>query len=133
MVSRINLEVDQSGPFFDGRARKALHAWLDDAKEDVARIGVNEVHARLGALLQHPTGAYQSTIVTERVSRFNDQVITDGDVIYGPWLEGTSSRNKTTRFKGYRIFRRARLKLRKIATPIAQAKLSRYIGRMNEG
>ena len=33
-------------------------------------------------------------------------VITDGGVVYGPWLEGTSSRNSTTRFKGYRSFRR---------------------------
>lgn len=32
-------------------------------------------------------------------------VIHDGGVIYGPWLEGDSPRNMTTRFKGYHAFR----------------------------
>jgi hypothetical protein len=32
--------------------------------------------------------------------------IDDGGVVYGPWLEGTSTRNATTRFKGYASFRR---------------------------
>jgi hypothetical protein len=27
--------------------------------------------------------------------------------VYGPWLEGVGSRNATTRFKGYRAFRKA--------------------------
>ena len=32
--------------------------------------------------------------------------IDDGNVVYGPWLEGNGSRNATTRFKGYASFRR---------------------------
>ena len=32
--------------------------------------------------------------------------ISDGGVVYGPWLEGTGSRNQTTRFKGYASFRK---------------------------
>lgn len=32
--------------------------------------------------------------------------IDDGKVVYGPWLEGTSSRNQRTRFKGYSVWRR---------------------------
>jgi len=30
----------------------------------------------------------------------------ESNVVYGPWLEGVSSRNATTRFKGYASFRR---------------------------
>ena len=33
--------------------------------------------------------------------------------IYGPWLEGTSQRNQSTRFKGYGTFRKVKLWVKK--------------------
>lgn len=50
------------------------------------------------------TGHYRRNLQTRMNSGFG--IISDGGVIYGPWLEGTSSRNQTTRFKGYAAFRR---------------------------
>ena len=38
--------------------------------------------------------------------QFLNARIDDGGVVYGPWLEGTSTRNATTRFRGYGSFRR---------------------------
>ena len=38
-------------------------------------------------------------------------IIHDSKVIYGPWLEGISSRNQTSRFKGYSLFRKAHQQL----------------------
>ncbi|HEY5986047.1 MAG TPA: hypothetical protein VIV12_06620 [Streptosporangiaceae bacterium] len=131
--SRIGLTIDVEvfGPLFEaGVPEHVIHDFLDETKEEVAQLGYNEVRARLGSVLKHPTGHYESRIRTERASRYNDQVITDGGVIYGNWLEGTSQRNKTTRFKGYRVFRRIRLKLRKQVTPIAQQNLDHYLQRL---
>lgn len=132
MATRIKLAVDLSGPFFNQPgARLAVRQFLDDTKAEVAAIGEDEIENRLGAVLKHPTGHYKSRVTHNRLQRFNDQVITDGGVIYGPWLEGTSSRNRTTRFKGYKTFRRIRTRLRKQITPIAQANLDRLIGRLS--
>jgi hypothetical protein len=59
-------------------------------------------------------------------------VVQDGGVIYGPWLEGVGSRNRTTRFKGYFTFRRTTAQLNVRATPIAEELLhGKYLREMN--
>jgi hypothetical protein len=127
-LMQIDLMFKKFGPLFNGQAEHAVNAFIEDAKEQVAQVGVNDVHAELRRVLQHPTGYYESRIQTEQ--QRNDVVITDGDVIYGPWLEGTSSRNSTTRFKGYATFRRVTQKLQNKANNIASGVLDKYIGRM---
>lgn len=117
-----------TGPLFDGRAAKAVTEFLDEAAREVAQEGVNEVQARLGQVLQNPTGHYRSRVVTDQAQ--GDWGISDGDVIYGPWLEGVSSRNDTTRFKGYSVFRKTQQWLDGRAGNIAQGKLGRFLPRM---
>ncbi|MGV9803926.1 hypothetical protein ACWDTP_38425, partial [Mycobacterium sp. NPDC003449] len=57
--------------------------------------------------------------------------VNDGGVVYGPWLEGTGSRNApVTRFRGYATFRRVKAMIDRRAPGIAQRLLRRYIGRM---
>ena len=51
-------------------------------------------------------------------------------VTWGPWLEGTSKRNSSTRFKGYHLFRQTRQALQKLAPEIGQAELDKVIGRI---
>lgn len=131
MATRIKLEVDTKGPFFQGDHTRELHKFLDEAKAEVAQMGVNRIKDRVGARAKNPTGAYASRIVTDLVKPFNDQLIHDGGVRYGPWLEGTSRRNSTTRFRGYRIFRSTRSWLRKQATPIFQDRVQQFVDRMN--
>jgi len=61
-------------------------------------------------------------------------VIEDGHpkrVIYGPWLEGVSSRNQTTRFKGYASFRRTEQWLQSRVKPEAKAFVRRYTKKLN--
>jgi hypothetical protein len=38
----------------------------------------------------------------------DEGTIDDGGVVYGAWLEGTSSRNQATQFKGYAAFRKTK-------------------------
>ena len=52
------------------------------------------------------TGHYRRNIHSMRQGLHGR--IDDGKVIYGAWLEGTGSRNATTRFKGYGSFRKVR-------------------------
>jgi hypothetical protein len=128
MASRIAVDVEASGPLWDGRAQAAVTRFLADAQRKVAVVAEEAVHANLGSRLKNPTGRYESNIGIRQVRR--DLVVTDDKVIYGPWLEGTSQRNQTTRFKGYRSFRRARATARKLVKPIAQAVLNSYLKQM---
>jgi hypothetical protein len=51
-------------------------------------------------------------------------------VVYGPWLEGTSERNRSTRFKGYRLWRKTAQRLQDDAPKIAEAKLPDLANRL---
>ena len=57
--------------------------------------------------------------------------IDDGNVVYGPWLEGTSSRNQTTRFKGYHSFQIVRQQLQNEMPAIMQAQIGRAVQGLN--
>lgn len=118
-----------NGPLFDGRAEAAVDAFLLEAVKKVADIGVNDVKSRLDTVLQHPTGYYRRHIVTERQQ--NDVAVIDSRIIYGPWLEGVGSRNKTTRFKGYFTFRKTTQTLAGKVPEICDLVLKKFIGKMN--
>jgi hypothetical protein len=120
--------VKITGPLFDGRAARAVDDFLDEATREIAERGVNEVQARLGQVLQNPTGSYQSKVVTDRASE--SWTVTDGGAVYGPWLEGTSSRNQSTRFRGYQTFRKIRQELEGKVEDIADPILDRHLSRM---
>jgi hypothetical protein len=123
-----SVDVDYSGPIFDGRAAAAVTAFCHAAEHDIAQRGVNLVHAALGTSLRHPTGYYESHVVSDRSG--SGYEVTDGGVVYGPWLEGVGSRNRTTRFKGYASFRRASATLDREAEGVAERTLPPYLARM---
>jgi hypothetical protein len=110
--------IDASGPLFDGRAARIIEAACQDGQDGVADHAVNLIHDRLGQVLRHPTGYYESQIVTDK-SREQD-VVNDGGVVYGPWLEGVGSRNKSTRFPGYGTFRLVAQEIERDAGRVAE-------------
>ncbi len=127
-MTRINIDVDSRGPIFDGRAQAALMQYVGEVGHEVASRGEDMVTTELDHVLKHQTGHYRSSIRV--VQRFGDDTITDGDIVYGPWLEGTGSRNQTTRFKGYSTFRRVMQRLDAQVPEIAEEFLRPYIRRM---
>lgn len=103
-----NVSVTATGPFFNNPG-KAVRDSIQEMKEKVALKGVQRLKEILvrGATYQadsDSTGAYNAAIQAELISS-EEVLITDGGMVYGSWLEGTSSRNVTTRFKGYARFR----------------------------
>lgn len=100
---KIDTKLRTKGPIFQNPTAR-IEAFLGVAEERVAQEGKNMVLQRLEVVLQNPTGYYESRIQTERVGD-SWEVNDSRRVLYGPWLEGTGSRNSTTRFKGYRTFR----------------------------
>lgn len=119
--------VEFTGPLFDGSLDEALDKASDDVGVELAAEAANRVRDRLGQVLRHPTGRYQSSIgvVADSVGAR----VSDGGVIYGSWLEGTSSRNDRSRFKGYATFRRVAQELDGDVVALAEPIVERAVGR----
>jgi hypothetical protein len=124
----MKIAVKTSGPLFDGRAGREISAFLDEAKEQVGAQALAEVHLILDREIRHPTPYYETQIISERQG--NDRVVHDRGIVYGPWLEGTSSRNRTTRFKGYAAFRRASAEVAGRVPVLVEHVLRKYLARL---
>lgn len=120
-----NVSVSASGPLFDGRASSMITRWTREGGEEIAQFADQEAHRVMHQVFRHPTGYYESRVHVKRTSpdRFE---LTDSGVVYGPWLQGTSSRNQTTRFKGYAIFRRVQQRVEARADRMMQRILDRH-------
>ena len=104
---RVNVKVEQKGLLFNAAAsRAAAERAVVQVNEVIAQEGVNRVKSRLRTVLQNPTGRYESNIMVERRTVYRG--FSDNNVVYGGWLEGVASANRTTRFKGYHTFRLVR-------------------------
>ena len=119
------ITVEVSGPFFSGAFRSKVAAMVDDMKYTVTAQGLADVQQILDASIQFPTPYYETQIMIQRQA--NDWVVHDRGIVYGPWLEGTSSRNQTTSFKGYHAFRRAADELRRKAPALVEWVARRHI------
>jgi hypothetical protein len=120
-----SVEISRHGPLFDGEIPPIIKQFQDEVERETAELGTDRVRSTLTRVLKNPTGYYRSKVT------HTDDRVHDSGVVYGPWLEGTSSRNRTTRFKGYATFRRVTQALQKEMPEIAQRVLQRHIGRMN--
>jgi hypothetical protein len=120
--------VIKRGPLFDGRAAHAVRDYTSAAAREVGETAEDLVRAA-AKVFRHPTGYYESQITVNRASA-NAYLVTDNDVVYGPWLEGVGSRNRTTRFKGYHFWRLAAQQADRRAVPVAERVLLPYLARM---
>lgn len=119
-------DVTVSGPVFDGRADIALNHACEDSERQLAILGASMVRTQLGRVIRKPSTPpfYQNQV--EAIPEQPGWKIWDQDVIYGPWLEGTGSRNRTTRFKGYFTFRLIAAKLDAMANRICDRIITSY-------
>ena len=124
------IEVDLNGPMFSGIARNAaVDMFLREAADDVASQLYADVMTNLNASIRNPTPYYETQVAVERNSAGGGKVH-DRDIVYGPWLEGTSERNRTTSFKGYRSFGRASDAIQAKVPALVQSALTRAIARL---
>lgn len=121
-------KVTFSGPLFDGRAQAAMDDIVADVADKLGTEGQRRVLLGLDATLRRPTGAYRSRIT--KYANAGQARVHDNRGIYGPWLEGIGSRNKTTRFKGYRNFRNATQQLNRGAKALADNVIAQHIDKM---
>lgn len=87
------------------KVRRATFKGMADAEKELLDLAYQDIDRTLNQVLRRQTPHFrlQTKIVSNRV---------ENNVIYGPWLEGTGSRNRTTRFKGYFTFRKVASRIR---------------------
>ena len=140
MSPRPGVDVEIKGPLFK-KGAKIMRDAMEDAVQELVELGEDRLDR---GLRPRPAGLFLSAAQARpgRASQGNysrnvsGEVqglrgrIDDGGVRYGPWLEGTSSRNQTTRFKGYGAFRLTRQWLEKKADDVLEKHAKRAITRL---
>lgn len=121
--------IETSGPIFDGVAERQISEWCNNLEERLANDARDELDIQFHDTFKHATGYYEAHVQVH--SDPDGHVVSDGGVIYGPWLEGTGSRNAPhTRFKGYANFRRVTASINRKTTRVAQEMLPALLRRI---
>lgn len=128
MTMDVKVKVETAGPLTTTQGERMLLRTTNDIEDEVGDRAEGLIHARLGQVLQQPTGRFQSTI--NQVRSTGDVVIDGEGTVYGRWLEGVGSRNRTTRFKGYATFRRVDQQVQGEAGVIADHQLDQLARRL---
>lgn len=130
-VLTVRADVEAGGPIFDGRYDEVLGKWAHDTAKEIGDQGVTELRAFTMDKTGRARGGFQENVhaFTEGpTARIPGPMIRG--VTWSPWLEGTSKRNSSTGFKGYRLFRKTAASLRRQAAGIGQRVMRRYIGEL---
>jgi hypothetical protein len=129
---KIGVSLDVSGPLSDGRAEKAVGEWQERTTQALADEAVKMLGGTVMDKGGRSHGAFRENLHEVRKTR--SDVTVPGPMIRGvtwaPWLEGTSTRNRSTQFPGYHVFSRTRAGLSQRATEIGQRVLDEVMGEM---
>lgn len=130
-VLTVSAGVKAGGPIFDGTADHAITAWAHDTARELGDIGGQKLRGFTMDKTGRARGAFQESL---HVFTEGPQARIPGPMIRGvtwsPWLEGTTRRNESTGFAGYRLFARTAASLRRQAAGVGQRVMRRYIGEM---
>lgn len=125
----VDVSIDRDGPIFQPLlVHAAVADLIDEVEHDVAAAGLQEWSTNLNASIRHPTPYYETQVHMEHLGE--GWSVNDRGIAYGPWLEGTGSRNSTTRFKGYAAARRARQSIEARIPQITAGALARAVRRL---
>ena len=137
--------VKLSGPIFDGTAERASARGCEAIRAKVAEMGEILAGSALMASIrrEHTGRAVRSVTTTDKSTVYQtgkysmpvvagpgETIVTTDLATYGPWLEGSGSRNETTRFKGYHSFRIATQELDAVAEGLAEDAFQPYLREM---
>lgn len=136
------IEVTAKGPLMRGDAPPVVRQTAHDIVDELVDLGMT----RLNLMLRpRPSGVFLSVEQAQKGKASQGHyrrnlhqevretlgIISDGNTVYGPWLEGTGSRNATSRFKGYASFRRVGAWLQTQAQKVADKYLAKLAEKLN--
>lgn len=125
---RLNYQVDIQGGALDPKvSSKAISRMMEGVNSTLAQAGYDEIRHRLRRVLDNPTGNYESKVT---ISNASEGYVITNRAVYHNWLEGTDSRNRTTRFRGYATYRLARQEIQQKADKIVAPVIDRFLGEL---
>ena len=123
----MEVNIRYNGPIFGPGVDDKVRTAIGKAVHDLVIEGERQVDLQLYPGHGLVTGHYRRSVHGEMSDSLHGR-IHDSLVVYGPWLEGVSSRNQRSRFKGYHMFRNAFQQLEKIKVDVIKKWVSRLVG-----
>lgn len=134
VMPRLKVDYSFTGPLARGEHRQLIPHFIKLMEEQVAEYGVDMIRNRYRAVFRYRYPSKHkgkaSGAVRNRMSNGHQQLVA-GNIVYGAWLEGTGSRNASTRFKGYQTFRLVSQQLQQRAVGMAEVILGPYLRKLN--
>ena len=132
----VSIDVKVTGPVADRSTSPAVQRMAGAMVQSVVQLGEERLtlmaRPRPGGVFlavhqakrgHASVGNFRRTINAE-TRELHARISTNS--IYGPWLEGVSSRNDQTRFKGYAMFRRTREWLQGQVPQVVRVHMARF-------
>ena len=112
MKDFIKVGFDVKGPLFDPGLVKEVQEVINTGLVELAIIeGSNKVkdqlypgHGRIIGNLRNHIGAKPIADNVIRIDAGQNLMPNGKDIVYAAWVEGVDRRNRTSRFKGYKMF-----------------------------
>ena len=124
-------DVRLTGPIFDVRAELYTRAMIDEVRDRVADAAMDAWQSALEHTIRVDRGRYRSQL--NIATRGRDLVLNDHRSVYGPWLEGTGSRNSpVTRFPGYHNARLVTGQIKSQVDGLARPVVEKWVRRLND-
>lgn len=128
---RLNVDTSQKGMIFNAAGTKsAAKKAVIEINDLLAEEAKSRILARFGQVLQNPTGYLESQVAVQRNAIARN--VWDSNVVYGGWIEGVSSRNRATRFKGYHTFRLVKQSIEHDKYSIAAPAVERLVSELSQ-
>ena len=118
MTLKVGISVELTGKIADPRLESQIKDAINSGLHELAEIeGANYVRSQLYPGHGFRTGNLKNHINADIVGDFNAQVDAGANrygsnLVYTNWIEGISTRNSISSFKGYGMFRKMYGKLR---------------------
>ncbi len=133
-VFRVRAVVKVSGPIFDGVAERVIEQVLHETNKDLADKGRDEIRAAADAMDRSGRGgtgrAAAGVTLSERPGGYRIFGAMRQGEVWWPWLEGSTSRNRKTKFHGYHTFSKTAKRLDDIAADTLQKHLSEHLAEL---
>jgi hypothetical protein len=130
-VFTVRAVVKVSGPIFDGVADHVVEKVLHETNKDLGEIGRDWIRIEAEGFDRSGRGgtgrASAGVLLTERPGGYRIFGEMNSGQVWWPWLEGSTSRNRTTRFKGYHTFSKTAKRLDQIAADTLEKHLRAHL------
>lgn len=121
----VEYKVTMHGPLFDMTAPGIAAQMVAGITEHVTEVGRDMVLSFSAEFKSHPTWRWEMDMTGAVLDSHHGHIY--DRVPYAAWLEGVSSRNLTSRFKGYHMWKTSAAWLRDNAADIAQSVVARWM------